>query len=61
MSILILKPKHTNNTMTKGDYIKQNIEILMNDYMSYIETVQTLYTEDEINCYLFFFISSNKT
>ena len=49
---------YTNNQMTKGEYIKANIEltnydniIFIDDYPSYIESVKNLFPE--IKCYLF--------
>jgi hypothetical protein len=55
---------YTNNTISKGEYIKNNITttigennftqiIFIDDYESYIETVLRHYTNEEINCYLF--------
>ncbi len=55
---------YTNNTVSKGEYIKNNIMpnieqndftqiIFIDDYESYIQTVLEHFSQGEIDCYLF--------
>jgi hypothetical protein len=55
---------YTNNAVTKGEYIKNNIMsnieennftqiIFIDDYKSYIQTILEHFSQGEIDCYLF--------